>query len=715
MGKATEEIKVLITGDASGLNRELSVAEKAVLRAKGVVQDASGTVSGSSASWKKYRTAAVAEMEKALEGVRKTQAKIRALKEQQMQAVGLSDEDMGTFISASQQMGASDTDIQSMVADLRQPSPAVQAAYEKATAELENYKQAASEAAQSVQWLNQKVQESTSAEQAQAQAAREAAQSAKEQAYSARQAASSHSTSARASNLSRSGLARFGRTALLAMIGVRTLYAGLRRLVSALLETAKADSSLSTSLGQIKGNLGIAFQTIYQAALPALRALASMLATVTSYVAKFMALLFGISWSSASEGAEDYANSVGGAGSAAKKAAQNMMAFDELNIMNSEDDSGGGGGGGSIESIFGEEPELPEWLQNLADWLDPLIESFKNLWDSAKEFFEGVKEKLKELPGWDKFKQGLTDIRDAFISVVDYLGELFENEAFQALVAGTIDAALYLVGKALSIVAEGIVLIVSLLSGDTYGALKALFRLVIKVGNFVYDVLLRTKYLFNEIITGLVAITLNTEEGYDAWREGIEKNRAELETMLEASDQSFQEVMDDIDALFSDTGEATDEAAQKVADYRAEVESLAQALEALPEIVNIKININTSGKLDYIKGGSYATAYARGGIIRAAAGGGGFTTGQLFVAREAGPELVAGIGGGKTAVMNNDQIVQSVSDGVYKAVVEAMSTTQGSDSGDFVVKIGERELLRVMRKAERSSGYQISGNPSFAR
>ena len=56
-------------------------------------------------------------------------------------------------------------------------------------------------------------------------------------------------------------------------------------------------------------------------------------------------------------------------------------------------------------------------------------------------------------------------------------------------------------------------------------------------------------------------------------------------------------------------------------------------------------------------------AYANGGIP---AGG------QLFMAREAGPELVGKIGR-HTAVMNNNQIVDSVKAGVYEAVSSAMS------------------------------------------
>lgn len=51
------------------------------------------------------------------------------------------------------------------------------------------------------------------------------------------------------------------------------------------------------------------------------------------------------------------------------------------------------------------------------------------------------------------------------------------------------------------------------------------------------------------------------------------------------------------------------------------------------------------------------------------ADGGVLNSGQMFIAREAGPELVANIGR-QTAVMNNDQIVESVSNGVAAANAE---------------------------------------------
>lgn len=90
---------------------------------------------------------------------------------------------------------------------------------------------------------------------------------------------------------------------------------------------------------------------------------------------------------------------------------------------------------------------------------------------------------------------------------------------------------------------------------------------------------------------------------------------------------------------------------------------------------------------------------AEGGVVNA---------GQLFVANEAGPELVANAGR-KTAVMNNDQIVESVSRGVYQAVVAAM----GSSRGDQVVeaKVNDKVLFEVVVSRARQETVRTGYNP----
>jgi len=73
------------------------------------------------------------------------------------------------------------------------------------------------------------------------------------------------------------------------------------------------------------------------------------------------------------------------------------------------------------------------------------------------------------------------------------------------------------------------------------------------------------------------------------------------------------------------------------------------------------------------------------------ASGGMPTQGEMFIARESGAELVGSIGS-RTAVMNNEQIVQAVSIGVANAV----SSVIGNDNGQNVIlQVNDVTLGRV--------------------
>lgn len=98
---------------------------------------------------------------------------------------------------------------------------------------------------------------------------------------------------------------------------------------------------------------------------------------------------------------------------------------------------------------------------------------------------------------------------------------------------------------------------------------------------------------------------------------------------------------------------------------------------------------------EYARGGLLAngvwksiTRFANGGLARGS---------QLFWAREAGPELVGTLGS-HTAVMNNDQIVASVSDGVARAISAIHFKVQGGESYE-VEASSEETLYRAFRRA----------------
>lgn len=99
------------------------------------------------------------------------------------------------------------------------------------------------------------------------------------------------------------------------------------------------------------------------------------------------------------------------------------------------------------------------------------------------------------------------------------------------------------------------------------------------------------------------------------------------------------------------------------------------------------------------------------------ANGGMLNSGQMFIAREKGPELV-GTYGNKTAVMNNNQIVQSVSNGVRSAIeysngkVEYLLTQileyqQMLLEKDSSTRIDGKKAGQLIDRARSNSGYSF--------
>ena len=92
--------------------------------------------------------------------------------------------------------------------------------------------------------------------------------------------------------------------------------------------------------------------------------------------------------------------------------------------------------------------------------------------------------------------------------------------------------------------------------------------------------------------------------------------------------------------------------------------------------------------------------------------GGMVNAGQLFIAREAGPEMV-GTMGGRTTVANNDQIVAGISSGVYNAVVSAMAHVGGNSGNVNVVLQGDAKGLFKVVQAEGKNYQLTTGLPAF--
>lgn len=201
---------------------------------------------------------------------------------------------------------------------------------------------------------------------------------------------------------------------------------------------------LSFNFQQLKVAVGEALMPIAQAVLPGINAIISALTKLANMFAKVTALLFGKSTkvvstgnkqmaktaNSAAKANDKLADSLGGAGSAAKKAAEEaetaVAAFDEFNILSFPDkSSGSGSGGGGAGGGF--DPSIPDVDDTIDDY-EAIQEESETL---ADIFVKMLEDMLAAMP---KFKQALLDFADAFNEFNQKLYDAFKDPRILPLV-----------------------------------------------------------------------------------------------------------------------------------------------------------------------------------------------------------------------------------------------------------------------------------------
>ncbi len=140
------------------------------------------------------------------------------------------------------------------------------------------------------------------------------------------------------------------------------------------------------------------------------------------------------------------------------------------------------------------------------------------------------------------------------------------------------------------------------------------------------------------------------------------------------------------------------------------IEGFAAGLKSihipLPHI-SVSWNSHTVGPVSFSTPSFGLNWYAKGGFPE---------TGEMFVARENGPEMVGRMGR-KNAVANNNQIVDGIRAGVYEAMVNALESFSGGGNGQNTeVKIylegDSKKLFKVIR-TEGQDYQKSTGKPVF--
>ncbi len=132
----------------------------------------------------------------------------------------------------------------------------------------------------------------------------------------------------------------------------------------------------------------------------------------------------------------------------------------------------------------------------------------------------------------------------------------------------------------------------------------------------------------------------------------------------------------------------------------------------MPSLPKIKLEVTFSTNVGKLKTAVYEalglsgwpslkwSTYAQGGFP---------SMGEMFIAREAGPELVGNIGN-RTAVANNDQIVAAVSQGVYSAVRAAMGEGDNGSGQNINVYLDGKQIYASVKRTENQRGVNLMGN-----
>ena len=155
----------------------------------------------------------------------------------------------------------------------------------------------------------------------------------------------------------------------------------------------------------------------------------------------------------------------------------------------------------------------------------------------------------------------------------------------------------------------------------------------------------------------------------DAQKNGTEQGQKYIDNLAKKISNDSHKVTNEVDKTSKNSKKQFEshQAEFKVATKTAE-KTLAAFLNSIPTFKPIKLGLEVAKKV--LKIGNF------GFDIDLRAGGGFPDTGQMFIAREAGPELVGRIGR-RTAVANNDQIVQGIASAVRSAMVGVNSPSNG--------------------------------------
>lgn len=497
-------------------------------------------------------------------------------------------------------------------------------------------------------------------------------------------------------------------------------------------QLAKSLDSIASHGMQMKNQLGSALGELLMNLQPMIEALASLVTRIADAFARLFAVLGGRStYNKATESAEKWAKETKSGAKAAKEWKNQLLKFDEINKLEEPKDSNSGKGADSIGNWEEAEAQM-KWAEELkkitSDWLstvnfEPIINAWERLKTAVGGFVSLVDQGLKwayenvllPLAGWT-IEQAAPVVVNLLASAFELLNAILEklSPVFLRFYEDIIKPFAQWLGENLLNNLSHLTDIFESLTGKVKKAksfgefLKSLkgdevtvfaiataigavvtacmgFRLVTNViglAKSAFAMLTSPVGIAITAITALVAIGITLYKNWDKIKETATK-------LAEGIKSAFSKMESAFSGFIHKVGDPITEFFDRI------ISKVKEVIDWIYSLFSIFGDPNANAAQAQADGSIYLQGFASGGYP---------DEGQLFMAGEAGPELVGTIGG-RTAVATNSDIVASVSEGVYEAVSSALgSGSFGNQPVNVRVFLDSREIKAGQQRLARATG-----------
>ena len=476
---------------------------------------------------------------------------------------------------------------------------------------------------------------------------------------------------------------------------------------------AAAMDSMKTAGSTMKNQLGSAFISLLAAITPVVIQIINLVTRLANALAQLFAAFTGGTYLKAVDVPQKWADAAGGAAAAAKEWKNQLLGFDEINRLEAPNDGSGGGGGSALDpSQMFEDTPIEEKFLKIAEKIKSFLQWCKDNLDLIKSVVEAigvaflawkVGNILNNLLGLQLPLSKILGLAIAFggafltaKGAINAIQKGVNWKNMTEMIGGTVAAAL-----GLQMAFGGIAGAIGLLIGSV-AMLAVGFYDWIRSG----ELSMQTLGLITAGLVGVgVAISLLTGSWIPAAIAAVVAlvlavvtKGDEIRQFLSGLQDKFKETFNDGKLQFSDFAFVVISFGQGLVYVLQTVVSwIVGAIKAAITLISLMRSREVRQSIGQAQDMAGSAEFGFG----IAASGGFFDEGQMFIAREAGPEMVGTIGG-RTAVANNDQIVEGIRQGVFEAVSAAMSG--GQNDVNVKVYLDSREIKAGQRRLAYATG-----------